>query len=231
MAEVAADTASPEVVPTLTKTDARELKSLVSRDTKILLEELEFRHERYRNALDERRSEELRAIMEEREARDEADQVLLEKEMGKIQRRIDTLNEAIRETLGDLAEAGWRSPGADTIINKGQWEVGLNLGTTRYGGVRLLPPTRDDEDLAARDLAAKEEYSRAVEALDNAYNEARRQVTGREADVLRDLTLQSITTEAAREFILEMPTSDDLLPAPSGLDALPPPVGEVIDIE
>lgn len=218
MANVAADTASPEVVPTLTKTDARELKSLVSRDTKVLLEELEFRNQSYEAQLHRQYVAEQEAIRDERKSREEADQALLSREMSKISRRIDTLNKAIVATLEELEDAGWRTPGATTIVNKGHWMVPER-------STRLLPPDRDDSDLADREDAAREAYQQASQELSQAYREARRVTTGREADVLRDLTLQSITTEAAREFILEMPTSDDLLPAPKGLEALPPPVG------
>lgn len=224
MANVAADTASPEVVPTLTKTDARELKSLVSRDTKVLLEELEFRNQSYEAQLHRQYVAEQEAIRDERKSREEADQALLSREMSKISRRIDTLNKAIVATLEELEDAGWRTPGATTIVNKGHWMVPER-------STRLLPPDRDDSDLADREDAAREAYQQASQELSQAYREARRVTTGREADVLRDLTLQSITTEAAREFILEMPTSDDLLPAPTGLEALAPPVGapEVTD--
>lgn len=218
MASVPADTASPEVVPTLTKTDARELKSLVSRDTKVLLEELEFRHGSYEAQLRHQYQAEHQAIAEERVVREEADKVALAKVTSKVSRRIDNLNEAIMATLKELEAAGWRTPGHETITNKGGWLVSR-------ANYRLLPPERDDSDLADREKAAQEAYRQASEDLDAAYREARRITTGREADVLRDLTLQSITTEAAREFILEMPTSDDLLPAPSGVAALPPPVG------
>lgn len=223
MANVAADTASPEVVPTLTKTDARELKSLVSRDTKVLLEELEFRNESYQTQLHNQLVAEQEDISRERHAREEADQALLAKEMTKISRRIDSLNAAIMATLEELEATGWRTPGDSSITNKSLWMVAPRAG------LRLLPPDRDDSDLADRDKASQKAYHEAIAALAKAYREARRITTGREADVLRDLTLQSITTEAAREFILEMPTSDDLLPAPTGLEALPPPVGDVVE--
>ncbi len=224
MAEVAADTESPEVIPTLTKTDARELKSLVSRDTKILLEELEFRNQTYEAELHHQHQAAQEEIRKERQDREEADEAQLAKEMSKISRRIETLNKAIMTTLEELEEAGWRTPGYDTITNKDRWMVPSRMS-------RLLPPERDDSDLAEREEEARQAYRQASEDLAQAYREARRVATGREADVLRDLTLQSITTEAAREFILEMPTSDDLLPAPKGLEALAPPVGapEVTD--
>ena len=225
MAEKPADTSSPEVVPTLTKTDARELKSLVSRDSKILLEELQYRYGIYMDSLQAQYRAEQKAIGEERAAREQADEAALAREMSKVQRRVDTLNVAIGETLVALEDAGWRSPGnVGGITGRTRWMIGLPSD-------RLLPPSRDDEDLKNRTLAADKSHQQAMEDLNENYQEARRMVVGREADMLRSLTLQSITTEAAREFILEFPTSNDLLPAPTGLEALPPPVGLPDEVE
>lgn len=225
MAETPEGTSSPAVIPSLTKTDARELKSLVARDTKVLISELDYRKSVYDADLTRQYREELEAIEEERGARNAADEAIMAKEMAKIQRRIDVLNEDIMALLKHLEEEGWHSPNRETIQNKSDWL----LNSPGYKSQRVFAPARDDSDLNERQQVTNETYYATVNALAESYREAQRQVIGREADVLRNLTLQSITTEAAREFILDMPSSHDLLPPPPGIEALPGPVDAVVD--
>ena len=218
------ETAVPaEVAPALTKTDARELKALVSRDTKILGDELNYRYNLYIDALVEQRRSAAAEIKAETDRRNAEDAVTLEREIRRITRRVDALNKSIRETLDEMEEAGWRA----RVNRSGVGDKSNFMVQMPQAFQYLLPPTRDNSDLKARDEEINKAHQDAMNDLGERYHEARRNLTGREAEILRDLTLQSISSEAAREFILNMPSSDSLLAAPKGVEAIPAPVGPV----
>lgn len=214
------DTSSPKVVPALTKTDARELKSLVKNDTAILMEELDHRRTGFARELDAQLEEALESINEARRNRDDEDAKTAARVLSKIQGRITNLNKAIVEAMTELGEAGWTSPHARRYgrtaegLNPHEWTVAL----PNVSGLR--PPSRDDSDLDEQRKAITAKHEAVFEALTEEYRVARRDLAAQEASINRDLVLQSITTEAAKEFVLNMPTVENLLPAPESLVAI-----------
>lgn len=217
------ETSSPKVVPALTKTDAKELKALVRRDNEILMGELTRRHDDFFALINKDKVERLDVVNEERQSRDEADTKAANAALAKLQKRVQSLNEAIVETLTELSEDGW----AYSRRTRGYGVTGERQPVNPHAHAvsipyldQLTPPGRDDSDLDEQEAEIKEETRKALDAVASQYNEAKRTLETQEADMLRDLTLQSITTEAAREFILEMPTAAELLPPPEGVEAL-----------
>ncbi len=208
------ETSSKKVVPALTKTDARELKTLVRRDTELLLEELKYRRGDFTGKVNAEKKRRLSEVDEEREARQKADRDEADKALKRIQSRVDSLNKAIVETLAEMVAEGW-SGRFGRHIDPHAFTVSLNPSVGQF-----QPPGRDDSDLDERAITIQRELDEVADAIHESYREAKRTLETREADMLRDLTLQSITTEAAREFILEMPTVEDLLPAPAKLEAI-----------
>ena len=203
------ETSSPAVVPALTKTDARELKSLVKNDTRMLKDELDTRLSEFRSQINQAMNEELQAVKTERIERNEEDEKLAERAMKRIQGRINTLNEAIIKQMTEMSEEGW------TYYNGGQisphgWTVELS-SQSRH----LTPPARDNSDLDEREETIRTKYNTLLDEVWSQYNQAERQLDQQEASVTRELTLQSITTEKAQEFILNMP--DDICRAPAQL--------------
>lgn len=208
------ETSSPTVIPALTKTDARELRSLVKKDTQILLDELDYRRSDFMGQIHEQGQVELGVIQEELTERVEADARANDAVFAKIQRRIDSLNKAIVETLTDLGEAGWTDGRYGGSIDPHRHTV--VLPDTH----RLLPPNRDNSDLDDQSAVIRAKVHAMEATLQQEYQVAKRDLETEEASIHRNLTLQSITTEAAQEFILGMPEVESLLPTPEALKAI-----------
>lgn len=189
------NTSSPEVIPQMTKTDAKELKALVRNDTKVLDNELQRRRDKI--------DKQLAKIAEERKAEDEA---TLRKEINGLMRRVKNLNEAIVEKLSELADEGWTVDRRNYryMYSNGTGEIDPHTFTVEANFSGLLPPDRDNSDL-----------QEAYETLNEEYYNASSSLQSREAEMLRELTLRSVTTEAAQEFIMDLPTPEKLLPAPT----------------
>ncbi len=177
------------LTPPITKTDARDLKALVRNDYKMLQSELGRRRQRL--------SDEIQAIRQER---DEEDGVLVAKELAGLTRRVNSLNAAIVAKLTELGEAGW----ASKRYNNTRQNLDPNAFTVKFNLDNLVPPSRDNSDI---DAANEEVISQARDARCN--------LERAEADFIRDLTLQSVTSGAARDFIIALPTPESLLPQPA----------------
>lgn len=176
--------------PQLTKTDAKELKALVRSDTKATAEELRRRYHEIRNAIDR-----------EREQMEKENEKEATKEVADLMKDVKALNEKIVSKLNKLSDAGWTKQAGyrgPEPINPHDFTVSLK------GLNNLIPPTKDNP----RSLAIE---------LDEHYRAAERQLERQEADMIRDLTLRSVTSEAARDFILSMPTPEQLLPVPDSV--------------
>ncbi len=128
--------------------------------------------------------------------------------MSNLIRRVKNLNGAIIEKLTELSDEGWqrrlgaynRHSGEFTEFDPADFTVQIpNLA-------RLAPPTRDNSDLLAARDTIHEQWQSAMRNLER-----------QEADFIRDLTLQSVTSEAAREFIVALPTPEQLIEAPPQL--------------
>lgn len=181
-------------VKQLTKTDARELKSLVRSDTKILL-----------NTLTQRREQMDAAIRQEYKRREGENQKAARKELAALVRRVNSLNEAIVKKLQELSDEGWMQQEYHhrvVPIQPSQFTVSLSVKS-------LVPPNSVETQL-----------SEASEALNQQYWDAQRAVEAREGEMIRELTLMSVTSDTAREFILDMPTPESLLPTPEVLQRL-----------
>ncbi len=183
-----------EVTPQITKTDARDLKSLVRNDYKMLYNELERRSDTLHEELNEVRSE-----------RDDEDSALAASTLSGLVRRVNNLNDAIVEKLTELGEAGWTSQHHYVGYNdKRSNELQPHAFTVKFNFDTLIPPERDNSDITD----ASQEVSRRM-------HDAQRALESAEADFLRDLTLQSVTSNAARDFITSLPTAESLLARPA----------------
>lgn len=179
-----------ETKPQLTKTDAKELKALVRSDTKATTEELRRRYHEIRNAIDR-----------EREKMEKENEQEAMNEVADLMKGVKALNEKIVSKLNKLSEAGWtRQAGyrGPEPINPHDFTVSLK------GLNNLIPPTKENP----RSLAIE---------VDEQYHAAQRQLERQEADMIRELTLRSVTSDAARDFILSMPTPEQLLPVPESV--------------
>jgi hypothetical protein len=180
-----------DVTPQITKTDARDLKSLVRNDYKMLQSELSRRAGRL--------DEEINAIRQERHEEDEA---AAAKELAGLTRRVNSLNAAIVAKISELAEAGWTSrPGG--YYGRSD-EISPHAFTVKFQFGNLTPPSRDNSDIEEASSQVREQAHDAKLGLDRA-----------EADFIRELTLQSVTSESARVFITALPTPESLLPQPA----------------
>ncbi len=207
------ETSSPTVVPALTKTDARALASLVKKDTSILLDELDSRREDFVAQAYERRREAQAGISAIRDERDAEDVSASNAAMARIQRRVTSLNEDIIKVMTDLSDAGWAGRGGAPFDPH---RFTVDLPDTHH----LVPPDRDNSDLDDRLDDIRDENNEIDITIEAQYQAARRGLQTDEATVHRSLILQSITTEAAAEFVLSMPEVEDLLPVPEALQAL-----------
>lgn len=184
-------------LPNITKTDARTLTSLVRNDYKMLNKELGRRKERL--------SDEIRDQRVERQTEDEAE---AKRELAGLVRRVDNLNKAIVTRLTELRDAGWghvntyRTTPAGGLTNTFDPH---NFSVT-FNSAGFVPPERDNDDLAALSRELDSDYYEAVSSLDR-----------QEADIVRKLALQSVTSDGAREMILSLPTPESLLSAPTAL--------------
>lgn len=175
----------------ISKTDAKELKALVRSDYRMLQDELARRREDLTDL-----------IQEESRKRNAENQARAEKEFKALQRRVKTLNDAIVSKVQELGEEGWtdryRGRGDNTRFpNPHDYTVTIpNLE-------RLTPPEVNNQDLQDAEKSLRDNYYTASRSLDR-----------QEADFVRELTLLSVTSETAREFITSLPTPESLLPAP-----------------
>ena len=178
------------VEPTITKSDARDLKALVKNDVRILHEQLKKREQDL--------GSQLRA---EWERRDQEATAQAEAELKNLQKRVTNLNKAIVEKVEELSKAGWKHS-----YGRGDRRKAIDPThfTVSIPVENLMPPSVDFSDLQA-----------ASEALTQAYWNTRHDLDRQEGEMIRELTLRSITTTAARDFILEMPTAESLLPTPT----------------
>jgi hypothetical protein len=174
-------------LPNITKTDARTLTSLVRNDYKMLNSELGRR----KVALEDE-------IGEQRAAREAEDRAIANKEMAGLLRRVNNLNQAIVEKLTELRNDGW------THYNYGHRDgFDPHRFTVKLSTEGFMPPQRDNADL--------QELNRQ---LNNDFYEASASLDRQEADIVRQLALQSVTSDGAREMILSLPTPESLLSAP-----------------
>lgn len=181
-----------EVVPQITKTDARDLKSLVRGDYKMLQNELSRRANRLQNNLRDIRSE-----------RVEEDKAAAKTEVAGLIRRVNNLNDAIVAKMTELSAAGWtNNPYGNGYVR--DTEMSPHAFTVSFNIENLIPPTRDNSDLNDAQTDINDQEHEAALGLEKA-----------EADFIRELTLQSVTGEAARDFIIALPTPESLITAPA----------------
>jgi hypothetical protein len=182
-----------ETVKQLTKTDARDLKSLVRSDTKILQSTLE---QRYRQ-MDTQLGQEVRR-------REGENKKVAQKELAALVKRVNTLNEAIVKRLKELSDEGWMQQEYRKVV-----PIQPSKFTVSFQVKDLVPPDSVESQL-----------TEAYESLTQQYWDAKRAVEVREGEMIRELTLMSVTSDTAREFILDMPTPESLLPTPQILQQL-----------
>ena len=182
----------PVDLPNITKTDARTLTSLVRSDYKMLNSELGRRKVRLES--------EIRTQQEERQEEDEAE---AKRELAGLVRRVDTLNKAIVARLTELRDAGWSHVNSYRTGPQGHAFDPHNFSVT-FNAAGFTPPERDNSDLAGLRSQLDSDFYEATSSLDR-----------QEADIVRKLALQSVTSDGAREMILSLPTPESLLSRPA----------------
>jgi putative protein kinase ArgK-like GTPase of G3E family len=182
-----------DTTPAITKSDAKDLKALVRSDYKFL-----------RDELSRRRTDLEQQVQDEREQRKEEDEKAAARELAALVRRVNTLNDAIIAKLTELSSEGWKQRGGGYRYDQnGGNEITPHSFTVNFNFDSLVPPSRDNSDL-----------NKANETIYAQYVEAMRSIERNESDFVRELTLQSVTSEAAREFITALPTPEQLITAP-----------------
>ncbi len=185
------DAGNPVELPNITKTDARTLTSLVRRDYEMLSTELGHR----KNILET----ELRDQRIEREKEDDA---IASRELAGLVRRVTTLNNAISAKLTELRDAGWTHRNNQYRPTHDSFDP-TGFGVT-FNGSGFVPPERDNSDIEAQQTQ-----------LDSDFYAVRSTLERQEADIVRQLALQSVTSDGAREMILSLPTPESLLSMPA----------------
>jgi hypothetical protein len=183
----------------------------VHRDTQILLKDLTNRESEFLRQLTEESLRLTSKYMAEKAHRDATDRAALEASLIPVTEGLRALNAQIVELVEGLAASGWTTMGG-IPVNPHGYAIELH---NRFSAIR--PPARDDGALDEEYEAEKDRINAIRSQVMAQADAADRSVQAREAEMLRDLTLMSITTEAAREFILSMPTAEMLLPPPEGL--------------
>ena len=208
------ETSSPEVIPAITKADALALRQLVRADTKILLEGIELRRDDFWGQVNDQCTSELAELQTVKDQRDADDAKVRDTNLAKIERRLNGLNVAIVETMTELRDAGWGYGYGYSPIDPHSFAVAMPNTD------RLRPPERDDSELDEQIQAVQNNANDMTVTIQGAYQVAKRGLETQEAGVAKELVLQSITTEMAREFVVNMPNVENVLPAPEGLVAI-----------